>query len=127
MDCALDDMVINLACAIRLYADDACLIEIVDSSPAVSAAKIHFDLQSLLNWSIKWLMIFNALKTLALTLTRKRKQLHHPHLTINGVILEEVNQHCHLGLVINQSLKGLAQAKIIKKSVILFRVLNMTI
>ena len=34
----LDDMVIKLACAIRLYADDACLIEIVDSSPAVSAA-----------------------------------------------------------------------------------------
>ena len=26
----LDDMVINLVCAIRLYADDACLIEIVD-------------------------------------------------------------------------------------------------
>ena len=39
----LDDMVINLACAIsiRLYADDACLIEIVDSSPAVSATKIN--------------------------------------------------------------------------------------
>ena len=49
----LDDMVINLACAIRLYADDACLIEIVDSSPAVSAAKINSDLQSLLNWSIQ--------------------------------------------------------------------------
>ena len=49
-------------------------------------------------------MIFNALKSLALTLTRKRKLLHHPHLTINGVILEEVNQHCHLGLVINKSL-----------------------
>ena len=99
----LDDMVINLSCAIRLYADDACLIEIVDSSPAVSATKIHSDLQSLLNWSIQWLMIFNALKSLALTLTRKRKLLHHPHLTINGVILEEVNQHCHLGLVINKS------------------------
>ena len=77
----LDDMVINLSCAIRLYADDACLIEIVDSSPAVSAAKINSDLQSLLNWSIQWLIIFNALKSLALTLTRKRKLLHHPHLT----------------------------------------------
>ena len=97
----LDDMVINLACAIRLYADDACLIEIVDLSPAVSATKIHTE--SLLNWSIQWLMMFNALKSLALTLTRKRKLLHHPHLTINGVILEEVNQHCHLGLVINTS------------------------
>ena len=94
----LDDIVINLACAIRLYADDACLIEIVDSSPAVSAAKINSDLQSLLNWSIQWLMIFNALKSLALTLTRKR------NLTINGVILEEVSQHPHLGLVINKSL-----------------------
>ena len=40
----------------------------------------------------------------ALTLTSKRKLLHHPHLTINGVILEEVNQHCHLGLFINKSL-----------------------
>ena len=49
-------------------------------------------------------MIFNALKSLALTLTRKRKLLHHPHLTINGVILEEVNQHCHLGLELNKSL-----------------------
>ena len=100
----LDDMVINLACAIRLYADNACLIEIVESSPAVSATKINSDLQSLLNWSIQWFMIFNALKSLALTLTRKRTLLHHPHLTINGVILEEVNQHCHLGLVINKSL-----------------------
>ena len=51
-------------------------------------------------------MIFNSLKSLALTLTRKRKLLHHPRLTINGVILEEVNQHCHLGLVINKSLHG---------------------
>ena len=100
----LDDIVINLACAISLYADDACLIEIVDSSPAVSATKINSDLQSLLNWSIQWLMIFNTLKSLALTLTRKRKLLHNPHLTINGVILVEVNQHCHLGLVINKSL-----------------------
>ena len=71
----------------------------VDSSPAVSATKINSDLQSLLNWSIKWLMIFNALNSLALTLTRKRKLLHHPHLTFNGVILEEINQHCHHGLV----------------------------
>ena len=49
-------------------------------------------------------MIFNALKSLAMTLTRKRKLLHHPHLTINGVIPEEVNQHCHFGLVINKPL-----------------------
>ena len=68
----------------------------------MSAAKINSDLQSLINWSIQWLMITNALKTLVLTLTRKRKLLHHQHLTINGV--EEVNQHCLLGLVIKKSL-----------------------
>ena len=51
-------------------------------------------------------MLFNALKTIAglLTLTRRRKLLHHPHLIINGVILEKVNQHCHFGLVINKYL-----------------------
>ena len=31
------------------------------------------------------------------------------------------------GMLLSEQLKGLAQAKIIKKSVILFRVLNMTI
>ena len=46
-------MAIKLACAIRLYADDACLIEIVDSCPAVSATEINSDLQSLLNWFIQ--------------------------------------------------------------------------
>ena len=50
-------------------------------------------------------MMFNVfLKTLALTLARKRELLRHPHLSNNGVRLEEVNQHCHLGLVINKSL-----------------------
>ena len=49
-------------------------------------------------------MILDALKPQALTLPKKRKLLHHPHLTINGVILEEVNQHCYLGLVIKKSL-----------------------
>ena len=93
-------MHVSLACVIRLYAVDACLTEFVDSSPAV----INSDLQFLLNWSIQWFMIFNALKTLAFTLTRKRKLFHHPHLTINGAILEEIDQHCYLGLVINTSL-----------------------
>ena len=50
---------------------------------------------------------------------------------VNQINTVAVNTICDIckrhGHFFGQTLKGLAQAKIIKKSVILFRVLNMTI
>ena len=87
------------------------------------------DLQSDLNiytrWSDIWKLFFNGTKCTVLTIARSFKHNFQYHL--NNIHLESVKEFNDLGLLINSSLKGLAQAKIIKKSVILFRVLNMTI
>ena len=45
----------------------------------------------------------------------------------NNSLFHFINPNDHKSIVNDAELKGLAQAKIIKKSVILFRVLNMTI
>ena len=99
----MDDIIDKILCDIRLFADDTCLLEIVHNA-IESARRPNSDLKTLHMWSIQWLMLFNFIKTVILTISRRKKSLHHPELVLDCSTLQEVDQHCHLGVVFNKSL-----------------------
>jgi hypothetical protein len=65
---------------------------------------LNRDLTRLSTWASKWLVTFNATKTVFLQVTRKVNQAPKPILTLNGVAIKEVQTHKHLGLTFNTNL-----------------------
>jgi hypothetical protein len=83
-------------CKIRLFADDICLfMEIED--PVADALAINQDLESLN-------VDFSPPKTKELLISRKKNMIDHPQLSLDGVIINKVNNHKHLGLTISKDL-----------------------
>ena len=84
---------------IRLFADDTSLSIIVDD-PVNAAACLNSDLGKI-TWAAQWLVTFNADKTEALLISRKINQLHHPHLYMQNVQIQEATSHKHLGIFLS--------------------------
>ena len=88
---------------VRLFADDTTLYIFVDN-PAHSAELLNQDLSKLNAWSDKQLIKFSPPKTKAMTISLKRTNTY-PPIYFHGVILEEVSNHKHLGLTVQNDLK----------------------
>jgi hypothetical protein len=99
----INDITNNIECDINLFADDTSLMEIIDNF-IESYEKINRDLHRLSTWANKWLVTFNATKTVYLKITRKVNPAPHPILRLNGEIIKEVLTHKHLGLTFNRTL-----------------------
>ena len=96
----INDIVKDIKSAIRLFADDTCLFEIVEE-PVASADTLNDDLRKILIWAKNWLVLFNALKTEVFVVSKKRIKLHHPPLFMGEKQIKEVFKHKHLGLEIS--------------------------
>ncbi|MCG7878660.1 MAG: reverse transcriptase domain-containing protein [Candidatus Thiodiazotropha endolucinida] len=96
----INDIVNDINSSIRLFADDTCIFEIVDD-PVASAAILNDDLKKILAWAKQWLVLFNALKTEVLLVSKKRIKLFHPPLIMGDTQIKEVSRHKHLGLMIS--------------------------
>jgi hypothetical protein len=99
----INDITTNIECDIHLFADDTSLMDVIDNY-IVSYAKLNRDLNRLSNWASKWMVTFNANKTVYLQVTRKHNPAPKPILRLNGVIINEAETHKHLGLTFNSSL-----------------------
>ncbi|MCG8077783.1 MAG: reverse transcriptase family protein, partial [Candidatus Thiodiazotropha taylori] len=62
----INDIVNEIGCNIRLFADDTSLYIIVDC-PLQAATLLNNDLSTISEWADKWLVAFNANKTLSMT------------------------------------------------------------
>jgi hypothetical protein len=62
---------------------------------------VNKDLESLNQWSKKWLVKFSPPKTEELIISRKRKKPVHPRLMMNGTTIKRVLSHKHLGVTIS--------------------------
>jgi hypothetical protein len=78
-------------------------MEIIDNYNE-SYAKLNRDLNRLSLWADNWLITFNAAKTVYIQVTRKVFPAPKPVLRLNGVVIKEVANHKHLGLIFNQTL-----------------------
>ena len=97
----INDLADQVESNIRLYADDASLY-ITYQNPDEAAIILNEDLERVQTWAEKWLMTFNPNKTEALTFSRKH-QIDTPPLFMNNNPINEVQQHTHLGLTLQQN------------------------
>ncbi len=95
----INDIVNEIHSNIRLFADDTSLYIIVDD-PIQSSATLNDDLESIHQWSLKWLVKFNPTKTETMLFSRKLHKPHHPDLLMNGQTLNTFKEHKHLGLTL---------------------------
>jgi hypothetical protein len=99
----VNDIVINIESDIHLFADDTSLLEIIENYQE-SYAKLNRDLDRLNIWAKKWLITFNATKTVYLKVSRKVNPGPKPILLLNGIVIKEVKNHKHLGLTFSDTL-----------------------
>ena len=99
----INDLSEVLLSNIRMYADDVLLEEVV-LDPYASAISLNSDLTCISKWSKQWLLKFNPEKCKTMLFSSKKHHTHHPSLWMNGVKLEEVSSHKHLGLTLASNL-----------------------
>ena len=99
----VNDLVDNLTCDARLFADDTCLLELVNT-PAESSHHLNTNLFSIWNWGKLWRVIFNALKSLSVVFSAKRPKPHHPPLVLGESRIPEGDIHTHLGITLSSNL-----------------------
>ena len=93
----INDIVNDINCTIKLFADDTSLYVEVDS-PGLTANLINDNLSKIHEWSKKWLVNFNPTKTVTMTVSKKLHKPIHPSLLMNNTSLTEVTCHKHLGV-----------------------------
>ena len=71
----INDIVKNLGCSIRLFADDTSLYIVVES-PKWASHSLNIDLNTISTWKEAWLVAFNAGKTLSMIFSRKADPPH---------------------------------------------------
>ena len=97
----INDIVENMESDTFLFADDTSLLEEI-TNIQTSFLKINRDLERLSVWAHQWLVQFNEKKTVYMVISRKRNPIQHPDLFLNTTALQEVSEHCQLGLNINR-------------------------
>ena len=96
----VNDITEGIESDIHLFADDTSLMEIIENYND-SYAKVNRDLQRLSTWANRWLVTFNAAKTVYLKVSRKVNAAPKPVLKLDGKDIKEVSSHKHLGLTFN--------------------------
>jgi hypothetical protein len=66
-------------------------------------AELNLALTNLNIWAQKWLVTFNATKTVYMTFSNSSKR-NDLNLALNNVKIEKVNGHKHLGIILNDRL-----------------------
>ena len=73
----INDIVNNISCNIKLFADDTSLYLVVDNEYE-TADQLNKDIDSIHQWSQKWLIKFNPDKTEIMTISKKHHKPQHP-------------------------------------------------
>ena len=98
----INDIVDNVCCDIKLFADDTSLFSVVRNDR--STEELNSDLELLRLWSWQWKMHFNADKTEEVIFSTKRdKPLHNP-LTLGTDDIDREMEHKHIGIVLDSKL-----------------------
>ena len=112
----INDIVLEVGCTIKLFADDTSIYVIIDN-PNIGALTLNYNLEKIHQWSEKWLVTFNPQKTESMLISRKNDIVNHPILYLNTIPIQEVYQHKHLGLTFNNTCQWRDHIdKIIKKA-----------
>ena len=87
----------------RLFADDTCLYISIDNRERTKEL-INIDLKAIHDWSKRWLVDFSVPKTKTLIISNKRDRDDNPRVEMNNSLIDEVQSHKHLGVILQQTL-----------------------
>ena len=102
----INDLENGIKSSINFFADDTSLFSIV-RDPNTSAVNLNHDLQLISDWAFQWKMSFNPDPTKPaeeIIFSNKRHRQDHPPLSFNNITVKQVNEHKHLGLILDSKL-----------------------
>ena len=99
----INDLTENVACGVRLFADDTSLFSVVQSENETAQA-LNSDLEKLRIWAWQWKMKLNADKTEEFVFSCKRNKLVHPTLKLGSSDISAKIEHKHLGMILDSKL-----------------------
>ena len=102
----VNDLVDDLICTPYLFADDTSLFTVIDPIDYhITFDQINRDLQVLSEWASRWRVTYNALKTVYMIVSNKNPGSNYPDLYLDGIKLQRVNSHKHLGVTLTHNMK----------------------
>ena len=105
----INDIIQNIESEILLFADDTTLLA-AGKDPAETSEILNRDLAKISEWAVKWKVTFNPKKSKDMIFTRKVLN-NSPPLIFNGIYVDRVNLHRHLGVYLNCDLDWSYQIK----------------
>ena len=99
----INDLEGGIKSQINVFADDTFLFSVV-KDPNASVLKLNHDLDLISQWAYQWKMSFNPDITkpaVEVVFSWKSKQLDHPKIYLNDMDVNIVNDHKHLGLILD--------------------------
>ena len=98
----VNDLAVGLKCNVKLFAVDTSLFTVVEDS---NTAASYMDLIS--KWAHSWRMSFNPdpqKQAVEITFSRKKTEIDHPVILFNNIPVKKVNEHKHLGIILDSKL-----------------------
>ena len=97
----INDLANVVTSNLKLFANDTCLYVTVDD-PNSSAAVLNSNLENVKLWADQWLVHINPKQTKSMTFSNKN--VIHPHVQFQNKIIDDIEQHKHLGLTFTTKL-----------------------
>ena len=94
----INDIADNVQSNVFLYADDTSVYDEVDDCDAC-AERLKGDLETINSWAKTWAVTINPTETKSVTFSRKQRNTRHTPLILDGIVVQEVKTHKHLGLL----------------------------
>ena len=94
----INDIVKDINCNIRLFADDTSLFTVFENNDSIKL--LEEDLLKITKFAEDWCIILNPTKTKSMKCSRKRNSLC-PNVKFNNIELKDEPEHTHLGLTLS--------------------------
>ena len=98
----INDIVKDIGCSIRLFADDTSLYIIADC-PLQAGQLLSRDLNAISIWANSWLVTFNPNKNIVYVDFSEKKLNLPPPISMDGIIIGKTPSHKHLGLTFSKT------------------------
>ena len=99
----INDMVENVNCDIKMFADDTSLFSLVRDE-ARTAFELNCDLEKVRLWAWQWKMQLNSEKTEEVIFSAKRVKPQHSPLNLGSYVIVGKSEHKHLGMILDSKL-----------------------
>ena len=109
----INDPIADLKCNVKLFADDTSLLTVVEDSNT-AANDMNHDLELISQWAYDWKMSFNPdpqKQAVELAFSKKKIEIHHSVIHFNNIPVTKVEEHKHLGVVLDSKLSFSAHIK----------------